>query len=170
MGKDNGGKTKKSLFGGVRHSLRAQIGLIVLLSYLTPVVLLGVFTGSFLMKRLAESIDTTDVYFQEQTLLASLWTKDVDQFWYHFNDYVRLHPNARIPRFYQEAAYLYCMIEGRPTDRMPFDESVKQSFENFAKVAELYNDVDVEVARKALQAYRHSYYYDYYLMRQLPEY
>ena len=125
---------------------------------------------SFLMKRLAESIDTTDVYFQEQTLLASLWTKDVNLFWYHFNDYVRLHPNARIPRFYQEAAYLYCMIEGRPTDRMPFDESVKQSFENFAKVAELYNDVDVEVARKALQAYRHSYYYDYYLMRQLPEY
>ena len=52
MGKDNGGKTKKRLFGGIRHSLRAQIGLIVLLSYLTPVVLLGVFTGSFLLKRL----------------------------------------------------------------------------------------------------------------------
>ncbi len=52
MGKDYSRKTRKRLFGGVRHSLRAQIGLIVLLSYLTPVVLLGVFTGSFLMKRL----------------------------------------------------------------------------------------------------------------------
>ncbi|MBR6443502.1 MAG: histidine kinase [Clostridia bacterium] len=52
MGKDHSRKTRKRLFGGVRHSLRAQIGLIVLLSYLTPVVLLGVFTGSFLMKRL----------------------------------------------------------------------------------------------------------------------
>ena len=52
MGKDTGSKTKKRLFGGIRHSLRAQIGLIVLLSYLTPVVLLGVFTGSFLLKRL----------------------------------------------------------------------------------------------------------------------
>ena len=49
---NTGRKTKKRLFGGVRHSLRAQIGLIVLLSYLIPVVLLGVFTGSFLMKRL----------------------------------------------------------------------------------------------------------------------
>ena len=52
MGKDHSRKTRKRLFGGVRHSLRAQIGLIVLLIYLTPVVLLGVFTGSFLMKRL----------------------------------------------------------------------------------------------------------------------
>ena len=52
MGKDTGRKTKKRLFGGIRHSLRAQIGLIVLLSYLTPVVLLGVFTGGFLLKRL----------------------------------------------------------------------------------------------------------------------
>ena len=52
MGKDTGSKTKKRLFGGIRHSLRAQIGLIVLLSYLTPVVLLGIFTGGFLLKRL----------------------------------------------------------------------------------------------------------------------
>ena len=52
MGKDTGRKMKKRLFGSIRHSLRAQIGLIVLLSYLTPVVLLGVFTGGFLLKRL----------------------------------------------------------------------------------------------------------------------
>ncbi len=52
MGTDTGRQPKKRLFSSVRQSLRAQIGLIVLLSYLIPVVLLGVFTGSFLMKRL----------------------------------------------------------------------------------------------------------------------
>jgi hypothetical protein len=83
---------------------------------------------------------------------------------------VRLHPNARMPRYYQEAAYLYCMIEGRPTDGMPFDDRVKQAFSNFAKIAELYDNVDVTVAREALQSYRQTYFYDYYLMRQLPEY
>lgn len=125
----------------------------------------------FLMKRLDESTDTTDVYFQEQTLLASLWTKDINNFWYHFTDYVRLHPKAHIPRYYQEAAYLYCMIEGREgVDRMPFDERVRQSFNSFAMAAERYDNADVDVARSALQAYRHTYFYDYYLMRQLPEY
>ena len=126
---------------------------------------------SFLMNRLDECTDTTDLFFQEQTLLASLWTKNINNFWYHFTDYVRLHPKARIPRYYQEAAYLYCMIEGREdVNRMPFDESVKQSFNNFAMAAERYDNADVDVARKALQAYRHTYFYDYYLMRQLPEY
>jgi hypothetical protein len=126
---------------------------------------------SFLMSRLDECTDTTDVYFQEQTLLASLWTKDINNFWYHFNDYVRLHPKARIPRYYQEAAYLYCMIEGREgVDRMPFDDSIRQSFNSFAMAAERYDNADVDVARSALQAFRHTYFYDYYLMRQLPEY
>jgi len=36
----------------IRHSLRAQVGLIVLLSYLIPVVLLGVFMGSMLLHAL----------------------------------------------------------------------------------------------------------------------
>ncbi len=52
MKKDSGRQPKRRLFGSVRQSLRAQIGLIVLLSYLIPVVLLGVFTGGFLMKKL----------------------------------------------------------------------------------------------------------------------
>ena len=52
MGKDTGGKTTKRLFGGIRHSLRAQIGLIVLLSYLIPVVLLGGFAGRRLLNEL----------------------------------------------------------------------------------------------------------------------
>ena len=52
MEMDTGRQPKRRLFGSVRQSLRAQIGLIVLLSYLIPVVLLGVFTGSFLMKKL----------------------------------------------------------------------------------------------------------------------
>ncbi len=52
MEKDSGRKPKRGLFSSIRQSLRAQIGLIVLLSYLIPVVLLGVFTGSFLMKKL----------------------------------------------------------------------------------------------------------------------
>ena len=52
MGKDTGRKTKKRLFGGIRHSLRAQIGLIVLLSYLLPVILLGSFAGRSLLNEL----------------------------------------------------------------------------------------------------------------------
>ena len=46
MGIEKGRQPKIRLFGQIRHSLRAQVGLIVLISYLFPVLLLGVFTGS----------------------------------------------------------------------------------------------------------------------------
>jgi hypothetical protein len=125
----------------------------------------------FLMNRLAECTYKDDEYFQEQTLLASLWTKDINQFWYHFGDYINMHPNTRMPRYFQEAAYLYGKLEGRSNiDQMPFDDSVKQSFNSFMEAASRYDDMDVTYAREGLKAFSHTFYYDYYLMRELPEY
>ena len=131
----------------------------------------GGYVEKFLMNRLAECIYKDDPYFLEQAMLASLYTKDIDQFWYHFRDYSNLHPNDHMPRHFQEAAYLYGMIQGmKNLDQLPFDQSVKQSFDSFSQAAERYNDMDVEYAREGLKAFRHTYYYDYYLMRELPEY
>jgi hypothetical protein len=39
------------------------------------------YTESFLMKQLARSTYADDPIFQEQCLLATLWTKDIKQFW-----------------------------------------------------------------------------------------
>ena len=131
----------------------------------------GGYIEKFLMNRLAECTYADDPYFLEQTLLASLFTKDMGQFWYHFQDYSNLHPKDPMPRYFQEAAYLYGKLEGRPyIDQMPFDQSVKQSFESFMQAAERFDDTDVEYAREGLKAFCHTYYYDYYLMRELPEY
>lgn len=54
MGKDTGREPKTRFFGRIRQSLRTQLSLIVLLSYLLPVLLLGVFTGSLLLHRLED--------------------------------------------------------------------------------------------------------------------
>ena len=126
----------------------------------------------FLMQRLAISTYADDPVFQEQALLATLWTHDIQEFWERFADYIRLHPGQSLPRYYQEAAYLYGKLQGREDlDRMPFDKSVKESFGRFMQFAPKYNDTDVEVAREALYpAFGQTYYYDYYTMSQLPEY
>jgi len=129
------------------------------------------YVEQFLMKRLAESTSKDDTLFQEQALLATLWTKDNKQFWYHFRDYLELHPNARIPRYIQEAAYLYGKLEGREMiDQMPIDPMVKQSFENFMGAAQNYNHMEADIVREGMKGYSDTYYYDYYLMRDLPEY
>ena len=53
-------KERKRTPGRLRRwvfSLRVQVGLMVLLSYLVPVVLLGFFTGSILLNRLEEKTE-----------------------------------------------------------------------------------------------------------------
>lgn len=130
------------------------------------------FVERFLMQSLAKSSYIGDPVFQEQALLATLWTHDIKQFWQRFSDYIRVHGNQRMPRYYQEAAWLYGQIQGRKDlERLPFDNYVKEGFERFAQFAEQYNDTDVEVAREALYPYfGETYYFDYYTMSNLPEY
>lgn len=129
------------------------------------------YVERFLMNRLVESNSKDDALFQEQALLATLWTKDINQFWHHFRNYLELHPNARIPRYIQEAAYLYGKLEGREMiDQMPIDQSVKQSFDNFMNAAQHYNHMEADVVREGMKGFNDTYYYDYYLMRDLPEY
>jgi hypothetical protein len=105
-------------------------------------------------------------------LLATLWTRDFRQFWLRLADYARLHPGKPLPRYYQEAAYLYGYLEKRPDlDQMPVDKGVKDTFTHFMQAASAYNDADVDVAREGLYPFfGQTYYYDYYLMSQLPEY
>ncbi len=130
------------------------------------------FVERFLMTELAESTDTSDPIFQEQCLLATLWTRDLKQFWYHFENYIRLHPDGHVPRYYQEAAYLYGKMMRRANlDRMPFDAGIKETFERYAAEAKRYSDGKVEVAREALYPFfGETYFYDYSTMSELAEY
>jgi hypothetical protein len=130
------------------------------------------FVESYLMRRLANNYNIEDPVFQEQALLATLYTHDVPQFWTHFANYIRLHPDGKMPRYYQEAAYLYGKLEGRQNlDNMPFDSSVKAEYNEFMRFAPLYDGADVEEAREGLRnQFAHTYYYQYYTMGQLPEY
>lgn len=130
------------------------------------------YVEDFIMRRLAESTYKDDPVFQEQALLATLWTKDINQFWQRFYDYVFLHPKDPMPRHLQEAAYLYGKIEDRKNlDRLPFDDNVKNDFNRFTEIAPNYDGADREQAYAGLYPFfGHTYYFDYYVMNQLPEY
>ena len=130
------------------------------------------YTERYLMQQLSNVVYSADPIFQEQKLLATLWTKDMEMFWYHFNDYVRLHPNGPMPRYYQEAAYLYGKLQGRKDlDQMPFDAGIKETFDRFMSNAQKYDNQNVNVVREGLYPFfGETYYYDYYTMSELPEY
>ena len=66
MEKETGRQPKKGLLGRVRQSLGAQVSLIVLLSYLIPVVLLGGFAGKPLLNELEKQTGTAITAGAEQ--------------------------------------------------------------------------------------------------------
>ncbi len=124
-------------------------------------------TQGFIMKTLGK-LRSDDPIFQVQALIASMWLKDETAFWYHFSDYVRLHPKQPIPRYYQEAAYFFALKEERKDiDRMPFDKNIKEGFDRFMQAAQQYDGADADVAKKALSFFSDTYYYDYFLMPNL---
>jgi hypothetical protein len=82
-----------------------------------------------------------------------------------------LHPRADIPSHYQEAAYLFGNLEGRNLSNVPFDQRVRDTFASFMGVASKYEDQDVEPVREALYPlFGTTYYFDFYLMSNLPAY
>lgn len=130
------------------------------------------FVERFLMKQLASCSYPADPIFQEQSLLASLWVKDPELFNYHFSRYIQQHTQGPMPIIYQQAAYLYGKLENRPDlDRMPFSPGVKEEYNKFMEAAASCDGLDIEEARDRLYLlYGNTYYYDYYLMSNLPEY
>jgi hypothetical protein len=130
------------------------------------------FVERFLMTELAESTDTSDPIFQEQCLLATLWTRDLKQFWYHFENYIRLHPDGHVPRYYQEAAFLYGNLEHNvDISRMPFDPSIPANYAAFMQAAQQYAGKSEEQLKELLRVrFGDTFYYNYFLMRNMKTY
>ena len=130
------------------------------------------FVEEYLMKHLAHTNNTDDPVFQEQCLLASMWMKDHELFWLQFGNYVRLHPNEKIPLYYQQAVYTFGVEDNRPDlDQMPFDPGVKTIYEQFSQEASKNDGRDINEARDWLYPlFGNTYFYEYYLMSDLPQY
>ena len=130
------------------------------------------FVEEYLMKHLAHSSYTGDPVFQEQCLLAAMWQKVPELFWHQLQLYISLHPKDKLPIYVQQAAYTFGVEENRPgLDQMPFDPRVKESYERFSQDAASYDGRDIMEAREALwPLHGNTYFYDYYLMSDLPQY
>ena len=118
---------------------------------------------SYVMNVLAAQ-NADDVVFQGQSILATLWLRDQPKFWQRFFHYARLKPTEQMPHIFQEAAYLFGKLENRPDlERMPFDKSVKQTYNAFMKEAPKYDGQSANVARSALKPFfGNTYFYEYY--------
>ena len=125
------------------------------------------YAEKYLMNHLA-IIDCDDPEFQEQCVLATLWTKSSLHFWYRFKRYLELNPGKPVPRYFMEAAYLYTTEEKKALFNMSFDEGVKKTYQEFIDQLPKYDGMDIDDVRSALYPrFGDTFFFDYYLMDDL---
>ena len=114
-------------------------------------------------------LDADDPYFQEQAVLATMWTRKPQDFWPRFDRYLKLHPDSSVPRIIQEAAWLFGNLEQQDfIHDLPFDQSVKDNFYGFMKVMEQAQGKPSLQTRDYLyQNYGNTYYFEYFFLRDI---
>lgn len=119
----------------------------------------------FIMDRFINS-GSNDKLYKEQSLLAAMWTKDIQLFWPRFLDYASTLKDGRMPIHYQEAAYLYGNLEHEvDISRLPFDEQVKRDYEAFMDLANNATSTSEDEMRPIFYArFGHTFYYNYFFV------
>ena len=117
-------------------------------------------------------LDADDPYFQEQTVLAALWTRNPAAFWPRFETYVNQHLDGPIPRIFQEAAWLFANLENVSfINELPIHESVKKSFAGFMSQMQQYKGMPFGQLRGYLyQNYGNTYYFEYFFLKDITYY
>nr|MCR5241267.1 DUF6057 family protein [Prevotella sp.] len=125
------------------------------------------YVERYVMNHLAK-MNGDDHYFQEQCLLAALWTKESRLFWPRFAAYLNQHPGAPVPRYYLEAAYLFTVTQDSAPFEVTVDDYIRQTYDSFMEVLPRYDGMDINEVRDALYpTYGDTYFFNYFLTDDL---
>ncbi len=123
-----------------------------------------------------------DVYYQEMTLICAMIMKDINLFWPRLRLYINMHsrePNFHLPTHYQEAAFLYSVLEpqresimwpgmtnAQAMAQLPFDESVKKRYADFMEFNKKCGSMTDEQKKVAFYPqFGDTFFYFYFLVR-----
>ena len=125
-----------------------------------------------LMNALAQQ-DADDIYFQEQAVLAAMWTRDPSLFWPRFDHYVKLNGEENMPpRIFQEAAWLFANMEGQQgLDEWVLEPGVKESLNGFMRQLQQFSKTQNPNIRQSLyQYFGNTYYFEYFFLKNITYY
>lgn len=125
-----------------------------------------------LMFNLAEQ-DADNLYFQEQAVLAAMWTRDPNLFWPRFEHYVKLHGKGKMPpRIFQEAAWLFANMQGQEgLERWVLAPGIKESFNSFMELMQQYKQTqDMSIRQHLYQNFGTTYYFEYFFLKNITYY
>ena len=108
--------------------------------------------------------------YDRAALLFAMRTQDIPRFWDRLRYYLITNDVQSLPHAVQEAALLYCSLENKTTD-LPFDKTVRDSYDNFQKYVRSNPIRNMqESAYPYSQKFGKTFFYYYYFIRNLQTY
>ena len=117
--------------------------------------------------------DADDIYFQEQAVIAAMWTRNPDLFWPRFEHFVKLNGEENMPpRIFQEAAWLFANMQGQEgLDEWVLEPGVKERFNGFMRLLQQYKSAPNPSNRNYIYSYfGTTYYFEYFFLRDITYY
>ncbi len=113
--------------------------------------------------------DADDLYFQEQAVLAAMWTRDPNLFWPRFEHFMELNGDKPVPRIFQEAAWLFANLQGMEgLEEWTLEDGVRENFYAFMQLMEKAKRSRSGMEKHLLkERYGDTYYFEFFFLRNI---
>ncbi len=129
------------------------------------------YVERFLMNSLAQQ-DADDPIFQEQAVIAAMWTRDPNLFWPRFEHYVKLNSDKDVPRIFQEAAWLFANMQGQEgLDEWVLAPGVRENFSAFMQMMQQSQQgSNARNKRLIYEKFKNTYFFEYFFLKDITYY
>ena len=103
--------------------------------------------------------------YSECSVMWAMLSKDPDAFWQALDNYYGVNMPEKLPRYYQQAAYLYSVLSGSGiADNLPIDDEVRRQYDSFATYMTTHQGTVNELRESSYKRFGKTFFYFYFFV------
>ena len=103
--------------------------------------------------------------YSECSVLWAMLSKDMDAFWHALDNYYGVNVPETLPRYYQQAAYLYSVLAGDGiADNLPIADDVRRQYDAFATYMTTHQGSVNELRSESYKRFGKTFFYFYFFV------
>ncbi len=103
--------------------------------------------------------------YSEASVMWAMLSKDMDAFWTALDNYYGVNMPETLPRYYQQAAYLYSVLSGSGiADNLPIADEVRRQYDSFATYMTTHQGSVNELRQESYKRFGKTFFYFYFFV------
>ena len=103
--------------------------------------------------------------YSQCAMMWALLSKDVNTFWQALDNYYGVNMPETLPKYYQQAAYLYSVLQNSGiADGLPIDDDVRRQYDAFATYMTTHQGSVNELRHESCKRFGKTFFYFYFFV------